>query len=176
MRNITTPTELETLVVFSDLTNFYRHAKTMSDGELFEWISAYFEMAGEIIEDGGGTVVKTIGDAILFLFPEDKVDEGVKSLILLQEKTKEWMEGRRCPCQAIIKAHFGPVVVGPVGTKSNKRFDVYGKTVNNAARLQSHGLALTPQVFRKLSADTRKLFKKHTPPYRYIPLAEHHRD
>jgi hypothetical protein len=46
--------------------------------------------------------------------------------------------------------------------------DVYGKTVNVAAALPSSGLAITPAVFRSLQAETRKLFKKHTPPISYI--------
>ena len=69
-----------------------------------------------------------------------------------------------------------PVACGRVGTTAEKRVDVFGVTVNTAALLTSHGLALSPQVFRKLGAETRKLFKKHTPPVTYIPVGEAHRD
>ena len=75
-----------------------------------------------------------------------------------------------------VKVHFDPVICGPIGTRTDKRFDVYGYTVNTAATLKSNGFAMTPQVFRKLRADTRKLFKKHTPPIRYIPLESRHTD
>jgi hypothetical protein len=37
-------------------------------------------------------------------------------------------------------------------------------------------MALSPQAFRKLEPETRKLFKKHTPPVTYIPVEERHRD
>ena len=39
-----------------------------------------------------------------------------------------------------------------------------------------NGFTLTPQAFRQLNPDTRKLFKKHTPPVTYIPLEELHGD
>jgi len=37
------------------------------------------------------------------------------------------------------------------------------------------GFAMTPQVFRQLSAESRKAFKKHTPPVSYIPVAAQRR-
>jgi hypothetical protein len=49
-------------------------------------------------------------------------------------------------------------------------------TVNIAATLKSNDLAITPQLFRRLNPDTRKLFKKHTPPITYIPVNESHQD
>jgi hypothetical protein len=42
--------------------------------------------------------------------------------------------------------------------------------------LKTQGFAITPEVFRKLTPETRKLFKKHTPPVTYIPIGHPHRD
>lgn len=65
-------------------------------------------------------------------------------------------------------------MAGPIGTRNDKRLDVFGETVNIAAMLKANGIAITPQVFRKLEPETRKLFKKHTPPVTYIPVEERH--
>ena len=176
MKKFSQPTEVEAMVVFADLTRFYRVARGMGDGELFAWMNDYFEMAGEIVEAGGGVVIKTIGDALLLVFPADCVDAGVAALLQLQERTAEWMAERGYPCQLIVKAHFGSVVLGPIGPREGKRLDVYGQTVNNAARLPSRGLSLSQQLFRKLSKEGRKAFKKHSPPYYYIPVSERHLD
>ena len=176
MKKFSQPTETEAMVVFADLARFYRVARGMGDRELFDWMSAYFEMAGDIVEGAGGVVIKTIGDALLVVFPEECVDCGVLALVELQSRTSQWMEERGYPCQLIVKAHFGPVVLGPIGTRKDKRLDVYGQTVNNAARLVSHGLSLSQQLFRKLSKETRKSFKKHSAPYYYIPVNERHSD
>lgn len=171
------PTTLELLVAFSDLTAFARTVnEKVGHDELFQLMNDYAELVGDIIEPAGGRVVKFIGDAALIVFPADRVDDGATALLALKEQGDAWWAAQGLPCQHIIKAHFGPVACGPMGTRSEKRFDVFGDSVNTAARLTSRGVALTPQVFRKLSADTRKLFKKHTPPTTYIPVADPHRD
>jgi adenylate cyclase len=133
-------------------------------------------VVGDIIASGGGKVVKFIGDAALLVFPEDGVDAGVMTLRALRERGDQFFAGRGGPCRHVIKAHFGPVFCGPIGTRDEERFDVFGQVVNTAALLRSNGLALTPQVFRRLAPQTRQHFKKHTPPITYISVEDSHRD
>lgn len=175
LKNINTPQEMNLLVAFFDLTKFAQFGRNHSAREIFDTLSAYYEFVGDIVENSGGQVVKFIGDAALIVYPETHVNEGVLALKALKDKGDAWLTKRGMPSRNIIKAHFGPVVCGQVGTRTDKRFDVFGETVNIAALLKSNGLAMTPQVFRKLDARTRKLFKKHTPPITYIPVTESHR-
>jgi hypothetical protein len=51
-----------------------------------------------------------------------------------------------------------------------------GNEVNNCAIMKSNGFALSAEVFRKLNSETRKYFKKHTPPITYIPIENIHND
>ncbi|MHC4606673.1 MAG: adenylate/guanylate cyclase domain-containing protein [Planctomycetota bacterium] len=173
---ISEPTDLDLLVAFFDLTGFAKFARKATSREAFDMLSDFFELVGDSVEESGGKVVKFIGDAGLVVYPEDRADEGVRALHALKAAADRWLAGRGLASRVHIKAHFGPVTCGPVGTRSEKRFDVYGETVNTAATLPSHGLSITPQAFRKLGPETRKLFKKHTPPVRYIPVEEGHRD
>lgn len=138
-------------------------------------MSRYAEFVGEIVEGSGGRVVKFIGDAALIVYPESLADAGVRALRELKERGDAWLVERRIPCGHVIKAHFGPVVSTRLGTRADKRFDVYGQTVMVAAVTKSNGLAITPQAFRKLAPQTRRLFKKHTPPVTYISAEERHR-
>ena len=172
--SITTPQEMNLLVAFFDLTRFLRYSQNHTAQEMFDFTSAYFEFVGDIIEGSGGKIVKFIGDAGLIIYPEDKVNEGVLALIELKEKGDQWLADQGVSSRNIIQAHFGPVVCGPMGTRSDKRFDIMGHTVSTAAITKSKGIALTPQVFRKLDDKTRKRFKKHTPPITYIPVGESH--
>ena len=174
LNTIDSPVETNLLVAFTDLTGFHKYTVAQTDKSVFSTMSSYFEFAGDIVEKSGGKVVKFMGDAILIVFPEERVNEGILALKTLKDQGNKWMESRNMPSRHRIHAHFGQVVCGPIGSKSEKRFDVYGITVNTAALLKSNGLAITPQVFRKLKPDTRKLFKKHTPPVTYIPVEENH--
>jgi len=40
--------------------------------------------------------------------------------------------------------------------------------------METHGFAMSPQVFRKLEPETRELFKGHTLPITYILMDEPH--
>ena len=173
---ITAPQEMKVLVAFFDLTGFTRFGRTHSMREGFEMLSEYYEFIGDIVEGSGGKVVKFIGDAGLIVYAEADVNRGVLALKSLQETGDAWLADRNIGSRNIIKVHFGPVYGGPLGVRGNKHFDVLGETINTAVTLKSNGFAMTPQVFRKLDPDTRKLFKKHTPPITYIPVDESHKD
>ena len=78
----------------------------------------------------------------------------------IKESGTAWLQERGMSCDHRIKAHFGPVTAGPIGTRSEKRFDVFGETVNTAALLNARGVAITPQVFRKLTPEITQAFQE----------------
>jgi class 3 adenylate cyclase len=176
LRDIHIPQELELVVAYFDLTGFARFCVPRTAAEVFDTLSAYYEFVGEIVEGSGGTVVKFIGDAGLIVYPAVGADQGVVGLKRLKEAGDRWLADHDVSCRHIIKAHVGPVFCGYIGTSTDRRFDVLGGTVNIAVTLQSSGLAITPQLFRKLDPETRKLFKRYTPPVTYIPIEEQHKD
>lgn len=175
-REINSPTEIEALVAFFDLTAFDKFSRSYSAKEIFEILSEFYEFTGEIIESAGGHIVKFIGDAGLVVFSDDKVDEGVVALKKVKEQGDAWLVRRNIVSKNILKVHYGPVICGPLGTLTEKRVDIIGSTVNTAALLKSNGFAISAQVFRKLNPETRKLFKKHSQPISYIPVEERHKD
>ena len=174
LNDIHAPSEAVLLVGFSDLSGYSRYSRGRPGAELFATMSAYAEFSGKIVEDAGGRVVKYIGDAMLFVFTEDRADAAVNAMLALKNSGDAWLRQRGIQMRHVIKAHLGPVACGPFGTGTDKRFDVYGETVNIAALTPSQGLAVTAQVFRRLAPETRKLLKKHTPPVTYLPLEENH--
>jgi adenylate cyclase len=158
------------LVAFTDIAGFARAAAHLFDqpAEMLALMDAYFELVGDIVESAGGRVVKCIGDAALIVFPVAQVDAGVQALVQLKEQGDAWLARQGLACRQQIKAHYGSLAGGPVGTRSAKLWDVYGEAVNGAARLPSTGLALSPEAFRQLGPETRRLFKKHTAQVVYI--------
>ncbi len=175
LENTGAPVETELLVSFTGLAGFNRKFVLPGQDRLvFDAMRDYFAWSGALIQGLGGTVVKCIGDAMLLAFPEDAASLGVAALMELKTQGDAWLEQRRIPCQHQIKAHLGPVVVGPIGAPGHERLDVYGKTVNVCATLENGPFVLTPQVFRALDEGTRRHFKKHTPPVTYIRVEDRH--
>jgi class 3 adenylate cyclase len=176
LKEIISPTILNLVVALSDLTSFARFSNNIKTENLFNFMSEYYELAGDIIEKSGGIVIKFIYDSILIAYDGECSDKAVLGLIKLKESCDKWLQDRDINSRHIIKAHFGSVVCGKIGTKDDKRLDIFGETVNTAELLKSNGFAITPQLFRTLNGKTRKLFKKHTPPITYIPIGERHKD
>ncbi len=164
------------LVSFADITNFARNSQRMSLQQLAEFVTEFYSIVDDTIESNGGQVLKFIGDAALIVFPEDKVVIGVKSLLTCKQRVDKWLNEQKSDSQLVVKAHFGELMHGSFRVMDRAVIDVIGESVNVSALLKSNGFAMTPQVFRKLDSNTRKLFKKHTPPVTYIPTTEYHKD
>jgi class 3 adenylate cyclase len=167
---------IQGLVACSDLTGYAKLSAKKSEPEIFQLLSDYYELVGDVIAPANGTVIKFMGDAALMLFPEDAADAGMRALLDLQTRGDAFLSERGVACRHHIRAHFGPMCVGLLGTRDDKRTDILGSTVNTMFMLKTTGFALTPEAFRKLMPETRRLFKKHTPPVVYIPTEQSHRD
>lgn len=168
------PAEHDLLVGFYDLTGYMAYSDRAPALEVLAAMTGYFALTGRILHEAGGQLIKTMGDAGLAAFPAEAIDVGVLAFEAVQQDGDAWLANQGYRGRAFLKLHVGPVAVGMVGAPGEERLDVYGKTVNVAATLESRGLALTPEVFRRLRPETRARFKKHTPPVTYIGLEEAH--
>jgi class 3 adenylate cyclase len=175
MLNVSSRSEVPLLIAFADLTRFAAQSARLSDTELAETMDAHYERVCSRVEAAGGKVLKFIGDAALIVFPEAAADAGVEALLALKEDADAWFESHGWECRLFVKVHFGSAIVGPFGGRSEKKLDVLGKAVNAAAMLDSTGVALSAEAFRKLSPEMRKRFKKHTPTITYIRTEDPHR-
>ena len=177
LKEITSPTKIDLIVALSGLNGFTRFINNnININDLFNFMSEYYELVHDVIDPSEGTIIKFMGDSCLMAYNLESSDKAALALMELKEFGDKWIQGRGANCRHIIKAHIGSVLCGRIGNKYNKRFDIFGPTVNTTFRLNSNGFAMTPQLFRTLSSKTRKLFKKHTPPITYIPLGERHKD
>jgi adenylate cyclase len=167
--------ETPLLIVFADLARFAAQSSRVSDEKLAETIDAHYERVAARVEPVGGKVVKFIGDAALIVFTSDAIDEGVRVLLDLKEEVDMAFDAIGWECRMMIKIHFGLAIAGPYGARGAKRYDVIGKSVNAAAMLDSTGVALSVEAFRKLGPLMRQRFKKHTPTITYIRTQDPHR-
>jgi adenylate cyclase len=164
--------ETHLLIVFTNLSRFSAQSLRQSDSETADGLDEYYETLAAAVTAAGGTLVKFIGDGALVVFPEDAVDRGVGAILNAKPAIDKLLSVRNWECRFNAKVHFGVVVAGLFGAREDKRFDIIGKTVNTAAMLDSAGVTLSVEAFRKLSPALRTHFKKDTPPVTYIRIED----
>ncbi|MBL7812431.1 MAG: hypothetical protein JNL57_09440 [Bacteroidetes bacterium] len=134
-------------VMFTDFVNFTRFSENMSPESLVSELDAYFGKFDEIITRHGLEKIKTIGDAYLCAggiptYDPDHAIKVVAAAIEIRDTVQRWREKRESKnlpaFQLRIGIHSGPVVAGVVGTRKFA-WDIWGDTVNIAARVEQEG-------------------------------------
>ena len=114
-------------------------------------MSQYFALSGDIVEKAGGKIVKFIGDGILIVFPDYLAIEGVNTLKELQQKVSNLFDRESYDCLLRVKAHLGSVTCGRIGTRQDKRFDVFGHHVNQTVLLTGSDFMISKELERFIS-------------------------
>ena len=165
----------ELLICFVDLSTYTQDTRrTADDARVADIMDSYYERVAAHVASAEGRVVKFIGDGALLVFACERADGAVLALAALKADVDAWLARERWESRLVVKIHAGTVIAGEYGGRGEKRFDVLGDAVNVAARLPTRTFAMSAQVFRLLSPDARKRFKKHTPPITYIPIEDRH--
>lgn len=135
-------------VLFSDFIGFTRYSTRLAPEKLVESIDLYFSKFDEITEKFGLEKIKTVGDAYMCAggMPFSTVDHARKTMLAALEMLQfvEQMKNEKhegLPRYDVrIGVNSGPVIAGIVGTKKFA-YDIWGNTVNIAARLEKAGAA-----------------------------------
>src|SRR5262249_7624361 len=123
------------VVVFSDLSGYTALSESNQPAAL-TLAALFHKIARDAAAKRGGRVVKTIGDAGLLAFAE--IPHAIAAIGRLHADYDRAVERLGLPRLALHSGvHFGPVIEARDG-------DIYGATVNLAARLQ--GLAKADEI------------------------------
>ncbi len=131
----------EVTVGFVDIVQFTATASGLDPAFVISELNELFTAFDRIVEAHQCERMKTIGDAYLFAagLPEPRADHSRAAALAALEMI-EYLKGRNQHSaqqwQVRIGLHSGPVVGGIVGTKKYL-YDIFGDTVNIAARLES---------------------------------------
>jgi class 3 adenylate cyclase len=125
-------------VVFVDFVGFSSLAGSMEPEELVRLLDRTFRAIDQIVLQQGLEKIKTIGDAYLCVSglpkpDKEHADHAVAAALAIQA----YLEGSGT-FRARIGIHSGPVVAGVVG-RAKFAYDIWGDTVNQAARLEEAG-------------------------------------
>lgn len=144
-------------ILFADIVGFTEIAGRSSPETLVSLLNRIFSEFDALVDEQDCEKIKTIGDAYMVVagLPTSKVDHA-QSIARLALKMRAAAERTSRETgedlQIRIGIHSGPVVAGVIGQKKFA-YDLWGDTVNIAARMESHGLTGRIQV----SADTAEL-------------------
>ncbi|MGB3546632.1 MAG: adenylate/guanylate cyclase domain-containing protein, partial [Saprospiraceae bacterium] len=125
-------------VLMADFKGFTQLSRRLDPQQLIDALDEAFRAFDVIVREERLEKIKTIGDAYLCVagIPDrgdDHAERAVRAAARMQEylKTNEHFDAR-------IGIHTGPVVAGVVGLHKFA-FDIWGDTVNLAARLETAG-------------------------------------
>ena len=144
--------ETRLIVGFFDLTLYTKWCERTPAEDVLAFATDFFALAGREIARLGGTLVKPIGDAGLFVFPPDHPAKVRDGLDAMRAELDGWLVERGYPGTLAIKLGLGPVAVGRVGAPGDERLDVYGGTVNDVALLEGAPFAESPRLKAALEA------------------------
>ena len=138
----------EVTVLFSDIKGFTDVAERMTAQELVKEINTYFSAFDGIIQKYGLEKIKTIGDAYIAAggLPEKNsataqnvVEAAINMQQTVENLKQERVSSNKPYFELRIGIHTGPVVAGVVGIKKFQ-YDIWGDTVNIAARMEQSGV------------------------------------
>jgi len=116
-------------ILFTDLRNSTRLYREIGDAVAFGAVMSHFDVLREEIAREGGSIVKTLGDAIMAVFPRPA--PALRAIINAQSALAAPPEGAR-PLTVKAGLHAGPCIAVTL----NERLDYFGSNVNIAARLE----------------------------------------
>ncbi len=162
----------EATVLFTDFKGFTELSERLTAAELVTEIDHCFKGLDAIVEKHRVEKIKTIGDAYMAAagLPDPRASAAADIVLaalemrdlIAQRRTERLREGKPA-FEMRIGLHSGPVIAGIVGVKKFA-FDIWGDTVNTAARMESSGEPGRVNI----SATTYELVKG-TPGLRFEP-------
>lgn len=149
----------ETTVLFADIVGFTPWARQTAPDRVVAVLDKLFSAFDARAAEFGVEKIKTIGDAYMAVAgaPERLPDHAAAALRLalgILQVVSEQGAQMQVPLQVRIGLASGPVVAGVIGQR-RLLFDLWGDTVNLAARMESSGLSGRIQV----SASTWELLR-----------------
>lgn len=133
------------VVLFTDLRGSTAIYRRIGDAPAYALVRDHFAVLTDAVRSHHGTVVKTIGDAVMACF--SRVDEALKAVHDMNHNLSE----RSRPVPLLLKAslHAGPCLA----VNANDRLDFFGSTINLASRMVSccegGDLVVSDEVFQR---------------------------
>jgi class 3 adenylate cyclase len=135
------------VVLFTDLRGSTAMYHGLGDAPAYALVRDHFTVLTDAVASHHGTVVKTIGDAVMATF--SRVDEALAAVCAMHRALRAGSGNGGQPLVLKSSLHVGPCLA----VNANERLDFFGTTINLAARMigccKGGDLAVSDEVFRR---------------------------
>jgi len=139
---------IEAVILFCDLRGSSSLAEHYDLEGFLAVLNEYYDITAGAILDGGGEVLRYIGDASLAIFPIDRYSDGGEAcqaamqaafdaVVRSEQLNVNRVERGEQIIEFGIGLHYGTVAYGNIGTAGRLEFTVIGKAANEAARIEA---------------------------------------
>ena len=132
----------EVAVMFVDIVGFTHIAEQQTPQDVVALLREFHSRLEASVFEHQGTLDKFLGDGIMATFgtpatgPHD-ASNALRCACAMLAAISAWNETRAEPINISIGVHYGPVVLGDIGSARRLEYAVLGDTVNVASRLES---------------------------------------
>jgi adenylate cyclase len=133
-------------VLFSDIRSYSTITEDMTPYQIVEMLNIYLSEMTGIVRRHGGFIDKYIGDGLMACFggpvpTEDPAGDAARAALemiaVLKGPVTESLQAGGFPVFNIgIGLHYGPVVMGNIGSAARMDYTVIGDAVNVASRVE----------------------------------------
>tara|TARA_Y100000296_G_scaffold33840_1_gene39303 strand:- start:247 stop:1341 length:1095 start_codon:yes stop_codon:yes gene_type:complete len=139
--------ENEVAIMFCDIRGFTGFSERITPHELMNFLNSYFTRMNDPIHQNRGFIDKFMGDAIMALFDhpggsaQQKAIDAINAALDLRKALNIYNGHRKNSNYTAVNIgigiHFGPVIMGTVGSEDRMDTTVIGDSVNIASRLEA---------------------------------------
>lgn len=152
-------------ILFSDLRGFTAISESMPPQKLIIMLNHYLERMIDIVMQHEGTVLEFLGDAVIAVFgapveSEFAAYDAACCAIHMQREMENVNAFNRqnhyYDLEMGIGIHTGEVIIGNIGSERRTKYDIIGKNVNLASRIESYAVGgqvlISEEVKKAISA------------------------
>lgn len=135
-------------ILFSDVRKSTQLYRTLGDANAIARVQKHFDILRTCVENHKGTVIKTIGDAVMAVFYNQ--EGALKASVDIVQELEKDNRNHSIPLDIRLGLHSGEAFA----LTYNQKIDYFGTTINLCSRLekltQDFDLVLTENVYNKV--------------------------